>query len=136
MKERAQIKIADLDVTNPRPRRNDTVTIAFSVAFEYENPELAMRVANDFVTSILNEDAQDRTNRAVETTKFLAKETGRLEAELAATEAQLVDLKRRPRDPSSLLSDTPSTPDPTLMQLGALKADLIQKSIHLFEEPS
>ena len=54
-------------------RRRDGL-IALTVAFEYEQPEIAMRVANELVTLILNEDARNRSSRAQETTNFLARE--------------------------------------------------------------
>jgi uncharacterized protein involved in exopolysaccharide biosynthesis len=124
MKERMQIKLVDLNLAV----RQSNVTIAFTVGFEYEEPELAMKVANEFVTSILSEDARNRNNRAVETTKFLARETSRLETELGAIEAQIAELKRHPRDLIGSLAGQGASPDPNLMQLAALKADLIQKS--------
>ena len=124
MKERMQIKLVDLNL----PVRQSNLTIAFTVGFEYEEPELAMKVANEFVTSILNEDARNRNNRAVETTKFLARESTRLETELGAIEAQVAELKRRPRDLIGSFAGPGSPPDPNLMQLAALKADLVQKS--------
>jgi uncharacterized protein involved in exopolysaccharide biosynthesis len=131
MKERTRIELIDLDAPNaPKSpvRRKDLLTIAFSVGFEYEIPELAMKVANDLVTAILNEDAKNRTNRAEETTKFLAREVKRLEAELGGTQAQVAEYKRRPRDPVALLAANSSVQDPNVTLLATLKTDLIQKS--------
>ena len=51
-------------------------------------PDVATKVANELMTLFLNEDARNRTNRAMETTRFLAREAQRLEAELAAIEAK------------------------------------------------
>ena len=41
-------------------RRSDTVTIALNIGFEYEQPDIAMRVANELLPLILNEDARKR----------------------------------------------------------------------------
>ena len=53
MLERTKIKRVDIDV----PTRRDAFTIAFTVSFEYESPELALRVVNEIFTQILNEDS-------------------------------------------------------------------------------
>ena len=67
MRERTQLRLVDLTL----PTQQNNLTIAFTLSFEYEAPETAMRVANEFLTLILNEDARTRVNRASETTKFL-----------------------------------------------------------------
>jgi uncharacterized protein involved in exopolysaccharide biosynthesis len=71
------------------------MTIAFTVAFEDERPETAMRVANEFITMFLSEDVRSRTSQASETTKFLTRETSRLESELRGIEVQLSEFKRQ-----------------------------------------
>src|SRR5215472_17621646 len=82
MRERTAINL--IDSTSRREN-----TIAFTLSFEYEIAEATMKVANEFMTLILNEDARTRTNRAAETTKFLAREVARLENELGTSEAQI-----------------------------------------------
>ena len=58
------------------PLRQGMSTIAFVVGFEHENlvPELAMRVANEFVTQIVDEDTRSRNSRASEAVKILSAE--------------------------------------------------------------
>src|SRR5262249_23627013 len=51
-----------------------TETIAVTVGFNHRQPDIATNVANELLTLFLNEDARNRTNRAVDTTKFLARE--------------------------------------------------------------
>jgi hypothetical protein len=100
-------------------------TIAFVVGFEHESPELAMRVANEFVTSIVDEDARSRTGRAMEAVKILADEAKDIEGKIESVQAQISEIARRPRD------EVPEAPDQEKSQLAALaalKADLIQKS--------
>jgi uncharacterized protein involved in exopolysaccharide biosynthesis len=65
------------------------VAVAFTVAFEYEQPDVAAKVAGEFITVILNEDLRNRSGQAGETTKFLAREVGRLQAEVTSADAQL-----------------------------------------------
>ena len=78
MRQSVQIKPAEVD----GPPRQGAPTIAFTVGFEYGNPELAMRVANEFVTLIVNEDARSRTSRATEAVKILTSETKDIEDKL------------------------------------------------------
>jgi uncharacterized protein involved in exopolysaccharide biosynthesis len=68
--------------------------IAFTVGFEYENPAVATKVANELVTMLLSEDVRSRTEFAAQTTRFLAQEVTRLEARLASIDGQIVALKR------------------------------------------
>ena len=63
-------------------------TIVFSVGFEYRDAGTAARVANELMTRILNEDLRDRTSRATDTTKFLAREVQRLQVENAALDSK------------------------------------------------
>jgi len=105
MRDRAEIQLVDIDTeirpgkdgkkpaSAPRPN-NKNSAIAFTMSFEYENPELAMKVANEFLTLILNEDVRARTNRATETTQFLAREAKRLQGELDTVNAQISEMKR------------------------------------------
>lgn len=103
--------------------RNDNPTIVFTVGFEYPDPQAATKVANELVTRILNEDLRDRTSRATDTTKFLSREVQRLQAESAAIDAKIAQLKATQGKPSS-----PNAPDATATQLGQLRAELAQKS--------
>ena len=122
MKDRTKFELVDI---NPAFARPSAATIAFSVSFDYENPGVALSVANDVLTLILNEDARNRTNRATETTSFLNQESQRLQAELSAIEARITQEKLTPQ------SDIASAMDPARMQLEELtklQEDLAQKS--------
>jgi uncharacterized protein involved in exopolysaccharide biosynthesis len=102
-------------------KQSSNPTIVFSVGFEYPEPQAAARVANELMTRILNEDLRDRTSRATDTTKFLAKEVQRLQAENAAVEAKIVQAKISQNKSGAAGSDE-------LTQLAQLKADYAQKS--------
>ena len=54
-----------------------------------------MKVANEFLTMILNDDARARTNRATETTRFLAGEVKRLQGDFDSVNAQISEAKRK-----------------------------------------
>jgi uncharacterized protein involved in exopolysaccharide biosynthesis len=120
MRKNTQIK--PVDVEGPR---QGTSSIAFTVGFEYENPEIAMRVANEFVTLILDEDARSRTSRATEAVKILTGETKDIEDKLEAAQMQIFEIARRPRD---TVSEIPEQRKLQMTALAALKAELIQKA--------
>ena len=91
-----------------------------------------MKVANEFLTTILNEDARARTNRASETTQFLAREVKRLQGDLDTVNAQISETKR-----NAQISEVTGvgTVDPAqeklksqMATLTAMKTDLIQKA--------
>jgi uncharacterized protein involved in exopolysaccharide biosynthesis len=130
MLERTMIKRVDIDV----PTRRDAFTIAFTVSFEYESPDLALSVVNEILTQILNEDSRSRTNRAKVTTSFLAKEVERLAGEIESTEARISEIKRRPSDS---VAETPQEEKSQSAALSALKTELAQKaSVYSDAHPS
>jgi uncharacterized protein involved in exopolysaccharide biosynthesis len=119
MRERSKFEL--VDITSGRAGAS---TIAFTVSFEYENPEITSRVTNDFLTLILNEDARNRTNRATETTGFLTRESQRLQGELTAVEGQIAESAARTRE------KTVESMDPAKLQvveLTRVKEELAQK---------
>lgn len=119
MRARTQIKPLELRIPI---RQSNRQTIAFTVGFEHEQPAIAARVANELMTMILSEDVRTRTNFASETTRFLERESKRLEAELTNTEARIAELKRRH-------AAGPARPmQPGEVQLATLRAELLQKS--------
>jgi uncharacterized protein involved in exopolysaccharide biosynthesis len=119
---RKQAKIAPVEVQlDFRQRSRDNPTIVFAVGFEYSDPAIAARVANELMTRILNEDLRDRTSRATDTTKFLTREVQKLSADNAALDAKIAQLRLSQGKPASGNADQP----PAL--LAQLKTELIQK---------
>jgi uncharacterized protein involved in exopolysaccharide biosynthesis len=101
--------------------RGDNPTIVFTVGFESADPQTASQVANELVTRILNEDLRDRTNRATDTTKFLAREVQRLQTDSAALDQKIAVAKR------AQIKSTGGQ-DHSGAQLAQLKLELAQKS--------
>jgi uncharacterized protein involved in exopolysaccharide biosynthesis len=101
--------------------RGDNPTIVFTVGFEYSDPLTASRVANELVTRILTEDLRDRTSRATDTTKFLAREVQKLQADSTAIDAKVASAK------ISQVKSGSNTPDQPAAQLAQLKMELAQK---------
>ena len=119
---RSRAKIEPL-ITRVSSRPN-AVAIAFTVGFEHEQPVLAMRVANEFLTMILSEDVRVRTNFAAETTKFLEREGKRIETELYNVQLKIVELKRQ---------NVRSSDEQGNARLIALKAELVEKATRYSE---
>jgi len=123
MKKSAKIEpLAQPSAFSQFRSRVENPTIVFTVGFEYSDPQTASRVANELVTRILNEDLRDRTSRATDTTKFLAHEVQKLQADGAAIDTKIAQAKLSQAKPSS------NAPDPLAAQLAQLKSELAQKS--------
>jgi uncharacterized protein involved in exopolysaccharide biosynthesis len=118
---RQNTKVKPLELDPVRGRTDGLTTIALTVGFTDRRPDIAMKVANELITLFLNEDARNRTNRAMETTKFLAREAQRFEAELSSVEAKIVDFKRK-------YAGVALAPEQTAPQLATLNAELAYKS--------
>ena len=90
MKKSTKIEPVDLQLDFKQRSRAalENPTIVFSVGFEYSDPAIAARVANELMTRILNEDLRDRTSRATDTTKFLSREVQKLQADNAVLDAK------------------------------------------------
>ena len=110
------LSFAKLYSPNPNP------TIVFTVGFEHSDPQIATQVANELVSGILSEDLRDRTSRASDTTKFLAREVQKLQAESAAIDAKIEQTKVVQARPPA------NSPDQPAVQLAQLKSELAQKS--------
>ena len=121
MRLNTRVQLGDVD---GQPRLGDTSAVAFTIGFVYSNPEIAMRVANEFVTLLIDEDTRSRTSRSTEAVKVLTGETKNLENQLEANQTQLLEVARRPRDS---VPETSEREKSQLTALAALKAELIQK---------
>jgi len=126
MKQSAKIAPVDplLDFKQRTRAALENPTIVFSVGFEYGDPVIASRVANELMTRILNEDLRDRTSRATDTSRFLTREVQRLQTENTALDAKIAQLRIAQGKPATATSGQ-DQPTSTLAQL---KAELIQKS--------
>ena len=117
---RNRIKIQPLELTLQGEQRR---AIAFTIGFEYEQPQIATRVANELVTMVLNEDVRTRTAFAAETTKFLDQEVTRLENQLGSLNKEIAE-----RVKLGAVGSTDDLSKDDAMKLAALKAELVVKS--------
>ena len=82
-----------LDTTQTQ-RQRGSEAVGFSLSFNYADPVIAARVANELVSSILEQNIQSRTARAASTSKFFGQQVKRLEGDLAALEKKIADFKK------------------------------------------
>ena len=82
-----------VELVNANVQARQRATIAFKVSFEHRRPDLAQRVANELVTLFLDENVKVRTERATQTTAFLAQEADKLRADLEKLESQIASYK-------------------------------------------
>lgn len=97
MQRQISINVITSDVSGSSSRRG-TTTIAFSLGFEHENPQIASQVANELVTLFLSENVRTRTARASETTAFLNNETEKMQEQLTEIEGKIAAYKQEHGD--------------------------------------
>lgn len=76
-------------------RRNSVSAIVFTITFENKIPVVASRVANEFVTLILEQNIKSRIARASETQEFFKQETQKLEEQLSEIEIEISVFKQK-----------------------------------------
>lgn len=94
---RGDIKLDTLsaDVVDPRTGRPTPATIAFTLAFEGEAPEVTQKVANELTTLYLNENLRNRTEKAAETYTFLSTEADKLREHITELETHMAAFKEK-----------------------------------------
>ena len=93
MRERITVELIGSD-----SQRRGKTTISFKLSFEDRRPEVAYQVTNELVTLFLDENVKARTQRASETTDFLAQEADKLKSQLDGLEEQIADYKQEHKD--------------------------------------
>lgn len=94
--DRVRNATALIPITRPPP--NNQMLSAFTIQVTMSDPELAARTANEFVTLVLDQNAQVRTKQATETLAFFEKETERLRDTITGLEEEITGYKRENED--------------------------------------
>jgi polysaccharide biosynthesis transport protein len=95
MRDDIIMKMISADVIDPRSGHPTQATIAFSVSYQNQSPELALKVANDLTTLYLNENLTSRTQLAEQTSAFFAEEASRQQARIVELDKTLADFKEK-----------------------------------------
>ncbi len=96
MRQAIWVRILQADTKGNR--RAGSTTISFTVSFEYNNPQTAFKVVNEIITLFLDENVKARTERATETTEFLAQEATKLQRNLEEIESTIARYKQKNQD--------------------------------------
>ncbi len=92
MRNMVSVQIISADIQGQR--NNGRTAISFKISVVNSEPDLAFRVANEFVTLFLDENLRNRISRASETSDFLNNETQKLKLELETIENQVAEFKQ------------------------------------------
>lgn len=89
------IEVINVKVIDKRTQNPSQATIAFTLAYDGETPELAQKVANELTSLFLSENLKTRERRAQETTAFLKKESEDLVKHIQEVEEKIAAVKQR-----------------------------------------
>lgn len=95
MRDDISVDMINADVMDPRTGRPTAATIAFTVSFNSDNPQQALKVANELTTLYLDENLKSRTEKAAETYDFLTVEANRLSDDIGRLESSLAEFKEK-----------------------------------------
>ncbi|MGE0109723.1 MAG: GumC family protein [Bdellovibrionales bacterium] len=74
--------------------------IAFTISFDYHDPELAQQVTNALATQFLETDQEDQQTQSFQTAAFLESQLKTLETKLAAQEKEIATFRMKHGDSS------------------------------------
>jgi hypothetical protein len=123
MRKRTQFKPLPVEVDGQL--RPNSRAVAFTVGFEYEIPEISIRVANELIRLVVSGDENSRSGRAAEMVRLQASQAKDIEDQLESKKLQIFEIARRPR---SAVSEIPDEQKTELAALAALKVELAQKA--------
>jgi polysaccharide biosynthesis transport protein len=98
MRDDIAMKMISADVIDPRSGHPTQATIAFSVSYQSESPDLALKVANDLTTLYLNENLTSRTKLAEQTSAFFSEQADEQQAKIVELDKKLADFKQKHED--------------------------------------
>jgi succinoglycan biosynthesis transport protein ExoP len=94
LKQGTTLEMVSAEVLNPKSGREEQITIAFTVSYDDESPELAQRVANELAALYLEKNRADRVQLATQAASFLQQEADKVKNHMAELESRLAKFKR------------------------------------------
>lgn len=89
------IEVMNVKVIDRRTQNPTQATIAFTLAYDGEAPDVAQKVANELTSLFLNENLKTRERYAHETTAFLKRESDNLARHIQELEEKIAHVKQR-----------------------------------------
>jgi uncharacterized protein involved in exopolysaccharide biosynthesis len=137
-REAVAVDLVSADVIDPRSGRPAEATIAFTLGFDYQNPELSQKVASELVTLYLNENLRSRNEKSANTAEFLTAEAQALQQELDRLEGELATFKEENEGSLPELYDfninTVSRTERELLEIDLRVQELEKRKIQLSSE--
>jgi polysaccharide biosynthesis transport protein len=90
-----QVDVMNVKVIDKRTQTPTQATIAFTLAYDGESPEITQKVANELTSLFLGENLKTRERHAQETSAFLKKESEQLAERIQQIEVQLAGIKQK-----------------------------------------
>lgn len=94
MAKSIEVKMVDVEASNPDQGGQRVATIAFTIAYSGDTPETAQAVTKELVQWYLRENKADREERAADVSEFLGVEAEKLRKEIEAREKELSTFKQ------------------------------------------
>ncbi|MCK9530521.1 MAG: Wzz/FepE/Etk N-terminal domain-containing protein [Gammaproteobacteria bacterium] len=88
------VTMVDINASRPDARGSSTLTIAFTVGFAADTPEVAQAVTRQLAARYLEENRKARSRQAAEVSEFLSREADILQEELNQQEQRLAEFKQ------------------------------------------
>ena len=90
-----QIEVINVKVVDKRSQMPTQATIAFTLAYDGETPELAQKVTNELTSLFLGENLKTRERHAQQTTIFLKQEAENLARHIETLESKISVVKQK-----------------------------------------
>ena len=90
-----RVDVINAKVIDKRTQSPSQATIAFTLTYEGESPDITQKVANELTSLFLGENLKTRERHAEETTSFLKRESEQLAQKIGALESQLATVKQK-----------------------------------------
>ena len=90
-----EVEVISADVVDKRTQHPTKATIAFTVAYRSNSPDLAQKVANELTSLFLGENLKSRERQAQEATSFLQQEADNLSKHIGEVDQKIAEFKHR-----------------------------------------
>lgn len=99
MASKIKLKLISSEIANPNATQKVSATdlsaIAFTLSFDYSDPEIAQKITNELATRFMDEDLKDRRTQAETTSEFIQKQIEMLEKSMAEQEKNIADFEAK-----------------------------------------
>ena len=89
------VEVISTDVVDKRTQHPTKATIAFTVAYQSNSPDLAQKVANELTSLFLGQNLKSRERQAQEATLFLQEEAENLSKHIGEVDEKIAKFKQR-----------------------------------------